>query len=264
VDDDWHPSYPRVAGWLLAIEDIAVPPLEVHLPEEALGSGLLGPSEWSIVLSRGCVPSLDGLPELRSYVSPEDTAARLYLLDSNGRLWASRRVDEAFDAVYQRTNLDGRSVVRHALAFAPVSSAGGLDGGEGELGGGCRELWSLEVIFMSRADSLEAASGRLGYWRCPIRFEGGLTRPTCSYPQALESSAQTTSSVSAVDCHVLPKAWHEGVELPSDLANPTVATGLPCYPMLHWQESIFESPEDKWRFFVGRDSALQAPKTVHN
>eukprot|EP00448_Togula_jolla_P042723 CAMPEP_0170569820 /NCGR_PEP_ID=MMETSP0224-20130122/766_1 /TAXON_ID=285029 /ORGANISM="Togula jolla, Strain CCCM 725" /LENGTH=560 /DNA_ID=CAMNT_0010892027 /DNA_START=76 /DNA_END=1754 /DNA_ORIENTATION=- len=161
LDDDWNPSHQRVAGWLLSVKDVAVPPLPVFLPSAEEG-WLAGASSWSLALAWGCLEDFASSWHLRS-----DMAPRLYLLESGPmlRLWASRVVDEDYGTVLQRHSLDGKELLRHALTFAPLQQTLLEVDGHGLAAVETAPtwmLWSPDLRHAVRLRDREQAS----FWRC--------------------------------------------------------------------------------------------------
>uniref|UniRef100_A0A7S1WD05 Uncharacterized protein n=1 Tax=Alexandrium catenella TaxID=2925 RepID=A0A7S1WD05_ALECA len=265
LDDDWHPSYPQVAAWLLSADDVAMPPLPVHLPDVSRGWAGRG-SAWSVVLARGQLEELAEHHHLR-----HDTAPRLYLLEIGPavRLWASRRVDEAFDTLYQRHGLDGLQLLRHSLSFSPLDQSQlGVQAIGGENAGGAWLLWSPELRHTGQvASGAGPGGGKLTFWRCAVGFAGEpadlRARRRCAYL----SAAEATPEISPVE--VLPvgrKAWEghpnlwEAHPWPREDARALcVVSGLPCYPALRRQEGTLDRPEDWWVHPSGRDASLHLP-----
>lgn len=248
LDDDWQPGYPEIAGWLWAVEDIAVPPLEIMLPAERLTWGH-SPTDWSLIVARGAVEEL-----AQSHHQKFDAAPRLYLVDPQFRLWASRRVDDAYHTLYQRTAFDGPSLVRHGFSFE-LMEQDEVVGPEGNW-----DLWSLDLMWAARIDT-RGASARFRFWQCPVAFDTEITDAKSLHKTAYSSMMTTVPTVSPVEAHAVPGIW-VGSALPADLANPRVASGLPCYPAHHWHEGDFHNTEDVWRHPVGRDAAQLCPSSV--
>jgi len=248
LDDDWQPDYPSIAGWLLAVENVAVPPLEILLPADRLTWGQ-SPTDWSLGMARGAVEEL-----AQSHHQKYDAHPRLYLMDPEFRLWASRRVDDAFDTLYQRTTFDGPQLVRHGLSFELIEQDE-VVGPEGNW-----DLWSLDLMWAARIGT-RGANARLCFWQCPVAFDTDITEARSLHNVAYNSMMTTVPNVSAVEASAVPGAW-VGSALPADLANPQVASGLPCYPAHHWHEGDFHHTDDVWRHPVGRDAAQLCPSSV--
>eukprot|EP00928_Gymnodinium_smaydae_P029745 TRINITY_DN22315_c0_g1_i1.p1 TRINITY_DN22315_c0_g1~~TRINITY_DN22315_c0_g1_i1.p1 ORF type:complete len:598 (+),score=89.37 TRINITY_DN22315_c0_g1_i1:47-1840(+) len=251
MDDNWQASDGLVAGWLLSMEDVAIPPLEIHLPSHhECWSG--GGCDWSVVLSRGCLAG-----------ATVDAAPRLYMLeigDAVLRLWVSRRVDDAFGTRYQEHTLDGVRHVRHALSFDPlphteltlpersepeVSSVGSL------------ALWSPDL-----RHAVRAGGPRLRFWRCALAFAGpGTADPRASAPRAHAAALMEKAVVSTAELMPMRPSWH-GLGAPADICRGgSVVDGLPCFPTLRWGEASFQCPEDRWHQHIGRDAA-QVPSSA--
>lgn len=232
LDDDWHPSYPRLAAWLLNADDAAVPPLQVHLPASSDGwKGVRGGCSWSLVLCRGNLEELAPSVHMRW-----DSAPRLYLLEAGAeqfQLWASRRVDESFDTIYQRDTLDGREILRHSLSFSPVphSQLYGLTDVAAGGSAASWQLWSPELRHAARVASALAptpsvpsspagagtstvsrvddatrmfggsGSGtvKMTFWRCRMCFAGESEDIRAQHPCAYTSVAEATPKISPVE-----------------------------------------------------------------
>lgn len=267
MDDDWHPSYPRVAAWLLCAEDTAVPPVPVHLPGKEQGWGAADERPWSLVLARG------NLTEIApSHRLSQDTAPRLYLLEEGSpeqptllRLWATRRVDDATNILYQRHTLDGEQLVRHALAFSPLFESeidmldfpepGALrDGGAS----GAWLVWSPDIRHAARI-----IGGRFAFWRCALAFAGESAELVASKHRAYVAAVSHASEVSPAEVLPLGKWGWEGMHLPADCASNGVVTGLPCFPALRRAEGTYQRPEDWWIHPVGGDAAQHASLSVY-
>jgi len=267
-DDDWHPSYPPVVGWLLSATDVAMPPQTIYLPDTSRG-WVNGDAIWSVALARGNTEELVDRWHLR-----HDTAPRLYLLEvgSAVRLWASRRVDEAFDTLYHRHTLDGLQLLRHSLSFDLVEQSC-LEpqalGGEGA--GRAWLLWSPDLRHAAQvASGRDPGSGRLTFWRCAVSFSGEGRALRAQRSRAYVSAAEVTPKISPTEVLALgrkmweshPNAW-EAHGWPQEDARATgVLSGLPCFPMVRRQEGTLDRPQDWWMHPSGRDPALHVPITA--
>eukprot|EP00811_Abedinium_folium_P021096 NODE_3014_length_2106_cov_9.532087.p1 GENE.NODE_3014_length_2106_cov_9.532087~~NODE_3014_length_2106_cov_9.532087.p1 ORF type:complete len:383 (-),score=112.79 NODE_3014_length_2106_cov_9.532087:754-1902(-) len=249
LDDDHHPSYPSVAGWLLAAEDVAVPPLPVILPTE--GCNLSG--GWSLAITRGSIEELVSSGHLRF-----DTAWRLYLFEAGTqlRLWASRRIDEAFDTVYRYPTLDGEQLLRHALGFTMLPQTEVEAPGSGAVPGAWA-LWSPDLLHAARVD----ADGRLSFWRCAIAYEGEEAPFQALHHVAYGITGHAQPTISSVGVIPTKTSWM-GTGLPPAEAGGGVVTGLPCFPALRWTEGTLNRPEDTWTHPIGRDAAQHVPSYI--
>eukprot|EP00747_Dinoflagellata_sp_TGD_P222823 gnl/TRDRNA2_/TRDRNA2_94501_c0_seq1.p1 gnl/TRDRNA2_/TRDRNA2_94501_c0~~gnl/TRDRNA2_/TRDRNA2_94501_c0_seq1.p1 ORF type:complete len:620 (+),score=81.02 gnl/TRDRNA2_/TRDRNA2_94501_c0_seq1:96-1862(+) len=248
LNNDWHHSYRQVAGWLLSAENVSVPPMPVHLPSPE--EGWNSDASWSMVLARG------NLEELApSYALRLDTAPRIYLLEAGShlRIWASRRVDDATDVLYQRHLLDGPDLVRHALSFSLMQQEVlEIDSNDDF---GPWNLWSPDLRHLGHV----GPDNIFGYYRCGIAFTGDPTDLRALHTRAYHAAAEAVSKVSAVDALCIGARW-EGHELPAeDARNGAIALGLPCYPALRINEGTFHRTEDHWVHPIGRDPAQHVP-----
>jgi hypothetical protein len=251
LDDNWNPSYPGVAGWLLNFADVAVPPLEVHLP--GAGDGWGGAtSSWSLVIARGNVESLAPSRGLQF-----DAAPRLFLLESGPilRLWASRRIDDSYDTIFQRFTFDGRELVRHSLSFQEVSQSCLELGGSSAFG--IWMMWSPDLLHAARVSS---KSRRLSFWRCAITFGEEQHGMKSSMPHAYRMAVESKpvhSSVEEMPLHLgcLPY----GIT-PEHRTHSCMVSGLPNFPTLRWTEGGFN--EDHWVHPVSRDAAQHVPSMI--
>eukprot|EP00927_Polykrikos_kofoidii_P019268 TRINITY_DN18986_c0_g1_i1.p1 TRINITY_DN18986_c0_g1~~TRINITY_DN18986_c0_g1_i1.p1 ORF type:complete len:721 (-),score=53.43 TRINITY_DN18986_c0_g1_i1:104-2266(-) len=131
MDDNWHPTDARVAAWVWAVDDVATPPLPVHLPRPQDGFVCGADAGWSVVLARGCLEEA----ALGPHHTHLDTAPRLYLLQVTStvlRLWVSRRVDDKHGMIFERRTLDGTQHLRHSLTFTALGQNGEVKVGEDE------------------------------------------------------------------------------------------------------------------------------------
>lgn len=195
LDDDWHPDYAHHAGWLWSLENVSLPPLEVHLPPDVS-------DDWSICLARGGLGE-DNAPNPSA---ESDRYFRLYLLDGvKGSLWmTTRRVDDGYDTVFERpmynvydeTKCDGRQLARHALAFAevPTDPVGGVMNSL---------LWSFDLSYVCRPN--RTCDG-CSYWQCSVGFDSVPARPHASHPVALSCPCATVvAEVQSVDYRAEPQ-----------------------------------------------------------
>lgn len=253
LDDNWHPSNMGIAGWLLSAEDVAVPPLIVHLPSAAEGWSDTACS-WSLVLARGNVEELAPSRSLRL-----DTAPRLYLLEAGAslRLWASRRVDDGYDTVLQRVTLDGMELVRHSLGFQ-------------ELPDSCLELyeanafgaWALWSPDLQHAARIGLKTRKLLFWRCAVTYAGKNQGLKASVPCAYRMATESRPYHSSVEVSPLHLGWRR-CGLSSEVAQGgSAVTGLPNFPTLRWQEGDFRRPEDQWMHAVAKDACQHAPSIL--
>jgi hypothetical protein len=276
MDDNWHPSYPRTAGWLLQLEDVSIPPLPIHLPTVADGWGGSS-SKWSMMLSRGYLEELVQHSHLRL-----DMGARVYLLEERSleesaapsqgddlmllRLWASHRIDTGHAAVYERRTLDGATLERAAVAVQPL-----LDHDlEVPLVDAAMSsppsnyaLWSPELHHAARV----GLGGGLGFWRCGIRFADEAKAPRSHKMTPCALAAAAVSHVPLSEAFLRKLGW-EASSLPRDLAchNPVVV-GLPAYPTLRWSDPGFHEAQETltmgpWQQALGREPGMLAPMQV--
>lgn len=267
MDDDWHPSYPRVAGWLLAADDASVPPLPIFLPSANTGFGasalgILGsaresteePTRWSLAIARGNVEEVATSQHMQ-----QDNALRLFLLEDGPllRIWASRRLDDAFDTLYQKHTLDGVQLVRHALDFMPLRAS------ELEVGsaGGSWLLWSPDLRHTARVAVAGPGSGKLAFWRCAVAYEGETAALRAQRSRACRMAVHATTDISSMQ--LLPliasQGWESCVLPQRDARGCSVVSGLPCFPVLRREEGCFAKVEEFWIHPMGRDTALLPP-----
>ncbi|CAE8593055.1 unnamed protein product [Polarella glacialis] len=245
--DDNLPEFANTAAWLLAVEDVAVPPMPVFLPfEHAEWTG----QPWSLVLARGSVE-----------VSPQelrlDTAPRIYLLEEGPvmRLWCTRRVDDLMDSVHHRHTLDGFEVFRHVLSFSPLLWTEIEVGGEEDLPGSWL-LWSPDLRHALRIAAAGAGNGKMGVWRCGVAFAGEPERLKASQWQALKLAPASFTHSCPVESIPLGRgAGWLGPSLPAEDARRSRVTGLPCFPALVQSDSYELHP-------CGRDAAHLPPLMV--
>jgi len=255
LDDNWHPSYPRIAGWLVAAEDIAVPPLPIQLPDAREGFKACASSSggsWSLALARGNIEELAPTYQLRM-----DTAPRVLLLEMGDvlRIWASRRVDDAFGVVYERHTLDGTKLIRHALGFQPIERSLLEVGAAGVAAPGAWALWVPDIQHVARVGPTE----KIAFWRCAVMFEGEVSGLQALNPCAYEAPAEAVVEVSPLEVSPLCASWGACGRGSDDARGGAVVTGLPIFPELRWSEATFNRPEDHWLHPVGRDVAGHAP-----
>mmetsp|Transcript_62353 Transcript_62353/g.175834 ORF Transcript_62353/g.175834 Transcript_62353/m.175834 type:complete len:456 (-) Transcript_62353:107-1474(-) len=258
MDDDWQPSYQGVAGWLLAAEDTAVPPMQISLPQARDGWGG-GSSPWSLVISRGNLQE-----QALSHHMRQDTAPRLYLLEAGPvwRLWASRRIDDSFDTLYQRHTLDRPQLIRHSLTFSPLQQS------ELEVGGDSAAsswlLWSPDLRHLARLLPTAAAggAGKLAFWRCAVQFSGEGADTRALNPRAYAAAVDFAPHVSPVELLSLGKRGWDEPKLPMEDAGGAVYTGLPCFPALRRGEGNFQRTQDWWIHPMGRDPASHVPLAI--
>jgi len=253
LDDDWHHSYPRVAGWLLSAEDTAVPPMPLHLPSAQEGwSG--SASSWSVVLARGNIEDLAPSRQLL-----HDTAPRLYLLEAGSRLrlWASRRVDDSYDTVFQRVTFDGSDLVRHSFGFTevPGSTLELLDGSAF----GAWALWSPDLQHAAR---IGWQSRKLVFWRCAVAFAGEEQRLKASSFHAYAMPAEAKPYLSSVGLAPLHLGWQRFGFSPEDATFSSPVSGLPTFPALRWQDADYSRQEDTWLHPVAKDASQHATSAV--
>lgn len=250
LDDDWHPSYPRVAAWLLSATDVATPPLPVHLPTADQGWSGSAYCSWSLVLSRGNVEELAPSRQLRL-----DTSPRLYLLEAGAslRIWASRRVDDDFATIHQRNTFDGTQLLRQSLSFEPIQHSALEVGGEGAYGAWA--IWSPDMHHATRVGK----SGKLAFWRCAVTYDGEKadlrSLNTCAYA----SASLVVPDISTVEVFPLQDGWKRYGMSSEDAQGGSVTSGLPCFPALRWAEGTWNRPDDLWIHPISRDAAQHAP-----
>lgn len=265
LDDEWHPSYTAISGWVLDVNDVSVPPLPAILPDEMLRSPQT--SSWSLVLARGSLQELVTDSRLQ-----QDMAPRLYLLEDGPmlRLWATRRVDEAFHAVFENHTFEGRRLVRSVLEFAPLGHS------EVEIGGvgGAWLLWSGDVRHTARLARAGPGGGRLAFWRCAVHFADAAASLRTMRPHATAAAAQAMpvragvcapsagASPAQLLAHPGDFGWEACWDPSQNARNGAVVTGLPCFPTLRFEEGCFGRPEDFWQHPVSRDAVLLPPLTT--
>eukprot|EP00929_Paragymnodinium_shiwhaense_P086693 TRINITY_DN47158_c0_g1_i4.p1 TRINITY_DN47158_c0_g1~~TRINITY_DN47158_c0_g1_i4.p1 ORF type:complete len:636 (+),score=79.35 TRINITY_DN47158_c0_g1_i4:90-1997(+) len=286
MNDDWNPSQPRTAAWLLSAEDVAVPPLPVHLPQlnEGWSANAIG---WSLVLSRGCLEAPDDRTRrLGVEGTCTDSAPRLYLLEvgiSSMRLWVSRRVDDAHSTRFESRTLDGQRHLRRAFAFAPLlrgdlDAEGGQEeaaahaafgsAGDGnrnlgcveslmeDLGAGTEErsatpivpaLWSPDLIHAARIENCGGARRAL-FWRCAVVYAGEPVVFKAGALQAHAAVGEAETIISSAEVYPLKPRWGS-VGAPSAICNGgTIVHDLPCFPTMRWGEADVHRPENShWK-----------------
>lgn len=244
MDDNWHPSYSSIAGWLFSAGDAAVPPMPVHLPTAEQGWSGTNCS-WSLALARGNIQELAPSRGLQL-----DTAPRLYLLEAGAglRLWASRRVDDSYHTVLQRVTLDGKELVRHSLGFEEVP------GSTLELYDttalGAWMLWSPELQHAARVG---LQSRKLLFWRCAVTFAAEQQDFKSSCQHAYRMAAQASPWHSSVGLSPLHLGWRRCGLSAEDASGGTAVSGLPSFPTMHWQEATYNRPQDHWTYPITRD-----------
>eukprot|EP00445_Apocalathium_hangoei_P014318 CAMPEP_0203869430 /NCGR_PEP_ID=MMETSP0359-20131031/17703_1 /ASSEMBLY_ACC=CAM_ASM_000338 /TAXON_ID=268821 /ORGANISM="Scrippsiella Hangoei, Strain SHTV-5" /LENGTH=610 /DNA_ID=CAMNT_0050788041 /DNA_START=88 /DNA_END=1918 /DNA_ORIENTATION=- len=261
MDDDWHPSHDRVAAWLLSADDFAVPPLPVMLPGARSAFCMGADSSWSLAIARGSLEELAANYHLR-----QDTSQRLYLLEDGPtlRLWASRRLDDAFDALYEQHTFDGARLLRHAMDFEPLPQSSVE---VGKSAGGSWLLCSPDLRHLARLSCAGTGAGRLAFWRCALNFDGEALSAKASRRRALAAAAVPAETSSFSPGQLLPKASYrdrggsawDSCALPSRDARSTLVTGLPCFPTVRREDGTFAKTEAWWIHPISRDAAQLPP-----
>lgn len=261
MDDNWHPLYPRVAGWLLSTVDVSVPPFPLHLPDATAGWGGAAAS-WSLAISRGCLEDMAAQHHLKL-----DTAPRAFLLESvdgsHMRVWASRRIDDAAHTVYDRRTFDGQQMLRHALTFEALRQTE-LEIEESPESAAFA-MWTPDLRHAARV----GPEGKLAFWRCGVSFAGAHNGFKTTKRRAQVAATHDVSQISSVE--VFPRrtnakgghGW-EVVGLPAiDARHQALVLGLPNFPAMRWGDPTFERLESRWNHPIGRDAAQHVPTEIY-